>query len=242
MDMRRPRPIIRNIYAITQHPVGATKLGRLLLAFSIFTGAVVIFAFLARNVASGATLSTDQQLLMAINTISSPQLDQAVIAVSATGGVAAVFLFTAVIAFLLARQQKWQAFTQLAVGVLGAGVCNGLLKLLFERDRPQLWEWAVHESTYSFPSGHAMLSSALVFSIILLTWHTRYRTYIITCGIIYMLAIGLSRLYLGVHYPTDVIAGWCVSFAWIVATAAIIGAINWPTRPFGKRGSKRQAP
>jgi membrane-associated phospholipid phosphatase len=61
-----------------------------------------------------------------------------------------------------------------------------------------------------------MLSSALVLAIIFLLWQTRWRLFSIVAGSLLVMAIGASRLYVGVHYPTDILAGWCVSAAWVV--------------------------
>ena len=107
----------------------------------------------------------------------------------------------------------------------GAAVANLVLKLLFHRDRPSLWHPSVVETSFSFPSGHAMLSAALILSIIFIVWKTRLRLASIVIGSILILLIGTSRLYLGVHYPSDVAAGWCASLAWIVVVVAVINQL-----------------
>ena len=100
--------------------------------------------------------------------------------------------------------------------VVGAGLLNLLLKATFQRDRPDLWEHIVTELTYSFPSGHAMASMALGSAMIMAFWRTRYRVVALIGGVFYIISIALTRLYLGVHYPTDIIAGWCAALAWVV--------------------------
>jgi undecaprenyl-diphosphatase len=93
---------------------------------------------------------------------------------------------------------------------------NLLLKELFGRDRPTLWETLVTEHGFSFPSGHAMASSALGFSIMVTLWNTRFRVPACIVAGFYIVLVGFSRLYLGVHYPTDVLAGWVLSGTWVI--------------------------
>jgi len=93
---------------------------------------------------------------------------------------------------------------------------------LFHRDRPTFWHSLITETGYSFPSGHAMISSALIVGLIVLLWNTKWRITSIIVGGFIVLMIGLSRLYLGVHYPTDVVAGWSAGFIWALLVAMIV--------------------
>src|SRR3990167_6860759 len=102
-----------------------------------------------------------------------------------------------------------------------AGLLNFGLKLLFGRSRPELWTHLVTESSYSFPSGHAMLSSALALALVSIFWGTKYRVTVAIGAALYIAMIGFTRLYLGVHYPSDIIAGWCASFAWVIIVTSI---------------------
>jgi undecaprenyl-diphosphatase len=118
--------------------------------------------------------------------------------------------------------RRRRAAVVLAVGVGGAALINTLLKLAFHRVRPELWTPLVVERSFSFPSGHAMVSSALACSVTYILWHTRWRWLAVGLGLAVVVAIGLSRLYLGVHYPTDVLAGWTVGFFWVVIVRAVL--------------------
>ena len=122
--------------------------------------------------------------------------------------------------FVIPKLKKNFAVT-ITLTVAIAEIANLILKPIFARERPQILH-LVAETSYSFPSGHAMASAAFYGCIALLVWQniSHRQTKIITalfCFIITFL-IGLSRVYLGVHYITDVIGGWCLGLA--IATAA----------------------
>ena len=89
------------------------------------------------------------------------------------------------------------------------------------------------ETTYSFPSGHAMGSMTLASVAVMLAWHTRWRVPVSLAGMAFVLLVGMSRVYLGVHYPSDILAGWCAAGAWSVACYLLV---------FRERGPWRDAP
>lgn len=189
----------------------------LLFVASLLVASVALFAAITDEVTDGDVLPYDERILTAINQTLSPRFDAVFVIGTDLGGVIAVVLMSAAIGgwLLYRKQRRLAAFFLSSVG--GAMALNATLKLLFTRERPELWERLVTESTYSFPSGHAMASSALAFTLIVLLWPTRWRSWVIGLGLFYMAFIGFSRLYLGVHYPTDVLAGWCLSLAWVLA-------------------------
>lgn len=188
---------------------------RILLAFLVLILPVFAFVGLADEVREGEPLPFDNSTLQAINALSSPQLDTVAVVSTQLGGTIGVIVLTVGIGLLLWGRRLRQMAALLVVGVSGSMVLNLLLKAFFQRDRPQLWERLVTENSYSFPSGHAMASSALALSMVVVFWPTRWRWLVVIGAAAYMITIGLSRLYLGVHYPSDVLAGWAVSAAWI---------------------------
>jgi membrane-associated phospholipid phosphatase len=117
-------------------------------------------------------------------------------------------------ALLIWRGRKRDAFFVCAA-TIGALLISLGLKLVFLRPRPQLWTHLVIESDFSFPSGHATITMAFALSIIFLAWPTKWRWPVIIVGAIAVILVGISRLYLGVHFPTDVLAGWLVSAMWV---------------------------
>jgi undecaprenyl-diphosphatase len=180
-----------------------------------------LFVDVAHEVRDNETLPLDRHVLLSIREHASPILDSVLGTATLFGGALAIVLLTAVATALIWKYVgKRHALTVLS-SVVGAVTLNLILKQLFGRDRPSLWQTLVTEHGFSFPSGHAMASSALGFSLIIALWNTRFR-YVTAClAAIYVLVIGFSRLYLGVHYPTDVLAGWLLSGAWVVLVTYI---------------------
>ena len=201
-------------------------LTRLGVAFSVLLLPVFVFVELADEVREGETLPFDQKVLRAINIHASPTLDVLAVTVTQLGGLIGTSVLTLGIAVLLWGRRMRRMATLLITGVAGAAALNLLLKAVFQRDRPHLWERLVTENSHSFPSGHAMASSALAFSLIVIYWPTRWRWPVVFAAGIYVVVIGLTRLYLGVHYPTDILAGWAVSAAWI---ATMVYALTYHT-------------
>jgi len=129
-------------------------------------------------------------------------------------------LSAVILAFLWWKSRPQALFWTFSVA--GAAVLDLIMKLIFNRLRPELWPRLVQESDASFPSGHSMYSMAFVVAIILMLWPTPYRPLALVLGVLFTLAVGLSRLYLGVHYPTDVLAGWLSGLAWVLGLYTVM--------------------
>ncbi|MFZ1361239.1 MAG: phosphatase PAP2 family protein [Candidatus Saccharimonadales bacterium] len=218
----------RNVYHTINQSVSGTTVRRLIIAFVLFIIPVLLFAYIGRQVLQGDTTAIDTRILLGIYHRSSATLDTVVLTMTDLGSAIAVLAIGTGVVALYATRRRWRACAQIIAGIGGAGLLNIIIKLLFERNRPNLWHHLVFESSYSFPSGHAMLSSALAFTIVALAWHTKWRLPAIAGGALYMAGIAFTRLYLGVHYPTDIIAAWCVSLAWVVLVGIVLGAVVVP--------------
>ena len=218
---------IRDVYHSTHaHRIGVVTWWYLLLSFMAVTVLVAGFVHLTDEVIEGSTLHLDQAVLLGIHQVHSPWLDALVTSTTDIGGLIGVVILTLLAVGLLCLARKYRAVVQLLIGVGGADLMNVLLKNMFERARPDLWQWLVHESSYSFPSGHAMASSALAMSVVLILWHTRWRWGAVAAAALYTVYVGLTRLYLGVHYPSDIIGAWIISAAWVVLASMVIGTIK----------------
>lgn len=195
---------------------------RLTVALVAFSVPAAIFLSIADEVREGEAIAFDGFLLNAVRDSAGPFWDQFFVIVTDLGGVLGVTVLTAVATALLYGFRHRREAALLLFGVAGAALINLLLKALYQRARPDLWVDLVTETSYSFPSGHAMASGALAFSLMVVFWMSRWRWYVVALGGIYMLIIGLSRMYLGVHYPSDVLAGWAVSLVWVLVVKYII--------------------
>ncbi len=200
---------------------------KVLVAFVLFIIPAYVFVELAEEVHEKETLLFDEAVLHGVNQLASPGLNVVMMTLTQLGGLWAVLVITAVLVVLLWRKRMRRMSVLLTFGVGGAGLINLILKSIFQRDRPELWELLVIENSYSFPSGHAMASSALAFSLIVIFWPTRWRWLVVAIMGVYTFAIGLTRLYLGVHYPTDVVAGWIVSAMWVAVVMVVLHYRQW---------------
>jgi membrane-associated phospholipid phosphatase len=218
---------VKNVLLLANRPVGRQTVGRLCIALAAFIAIAAAFTYIAREVTEGETLPRDAHLLLFINSFSNVFLDKIMIIITTLGDVSSVLTVTAAVLAVLYWKKRWQAFALLLFSMAGAAALNIILKLIFERQRPHLWDLLIHESTYSFPSGHAMLTTSLVLVLVIIMWHTKWRWFVITLGALYVVAVGFSRMYLGVHYPTDVFAGWCIASTWVIVVASTLGTIHW---------------
>ncbi len=138
--------------------------------------------------------------------------------VTSLGSTATLMLVTAAVAgyFLVRRQPKTALF--MLVAVVGGQIIGALLKFGIERPRPELVSHLMHESSYSFPSGHAMMAAVTYLTLGSLAARAlkerASRIYVLSLAVATTLLIGASRIYLGVHWSSDVLGGWCAGFAW----------------------------
>ena len=229
MNMLNIKPkIVKKPLSKTQKH--ATK--RSIWALGLFAILMIGFTALARKVRDAETIVFDNEVLRIVHGFSRSMYDAPIIWLTNLGGSQIVPVVALVIVVILFMIRRNTAALKIAISVSGAGLINIILKSLFSRSRPELWNTIVTESTFSFPSGHAMASSALAASVIVVTWNSRWRYHMLTIGIIYTISVGFSRLYLGVHYPTDIVAGWMVSVAWV-------GLVHWIFSKTGKDYSKK---
>lgn len=203
------------------------KTWQLGIALILFWTPVVIFLRIAGEIIEHQSIKFDVLILDWIHKQASPVLDVIFMFFTTLGNVEYMLPITLVIlAYLLYKRRRHSALI-LFFGVGGAAAANLVLKSLFHRDRPAFWQSLITETGYSFPSGHAMLSAALVLCIIAIIWRTKWRVPAIIIGGLGIVMIGLSRLYLGVHYPTDIIAGWSVSAIWVGIVVIVMSGVSY---------------
>jgi undecaprenyl-diphosphatase len=202
-----------------RRPEGAILGGLLLVA-----GLVLGFVGLAELVTRGSTVAFDNAVLNAFRTagdqtdpIGPAWVEEMARDVTALGSFAGLgLLFISVVLYLVFTGKRSAALL-MSVSVLGGVAISTLLKMSYDRPRPELTQTA-RVFTASFPSGHAMLSAVTFLTLGALLTRVRgnhqLRVYFMTMAVLLTVLVGVSRIYLGVHYPTDVLAGWCVGSAW----------------------------
>ena len=217
------------------------ELGMLSIVLAV---ALSLFAFLAiaGEVAEGETGAFDETVLLMLrdpadhrDPLGPRWLEQAAGDITALGSVTVLAIITlAAIGFLLADGKPRTAL--LVVASIGGGtLLSTLLKIGYARPRPDLVPHAVEVYSASFPSGHA-LGAAVVFLTLggLLSWaqpRRRIKVYVLMLAVLLTVAVGVSRVYLGVHWPTDVLAGWTIGAAWALAWSGIALLYARRTRP-----------
>jgi len=234
---RGPLSVYANpIYAALRASAGKTD--SLVGAIGIFlvVGLIVavagtgLFVMLAGHVRPGTTQAFDESVLRWLGAHHTSALDATMVEITALGTTAVVMMIVAVAAlFLVLTEHKYSAILLLA-STAGGIVLDGVLKLGFNRPRPTVFVPEVHVVSSSFPSGHAM-SSAIVYTTVAFLaarLHKREwaRWLVMIVAFIVIAAISFSRLYLGVHYPSDVLAGIAIGLAWAGFCMAILEAIQ----------------
>jgi len=219
MQAPKPKQFLQNIVRLALSEIGAT------IALGITAFGVLAFALIADETLEGETRGFDESILLALrepgdptNPIGPAWLEHALLDITALGGyVILSMLVIGVAIYLIAAGKRGTAL--LVVGAVGSGtLLSETLKFGFARPRPDLVAHLAEVQSASFPSGHAMISAIayLTLGVLLTRAHKQRRTKIIimSYAILLTLMIGLSRIYLGVHWPTDVLAGWALGAAW----------------------------
>ncbi len=175
----------------------------------------LLFVQLAHEVWEGEGLPGDQYILTWLHAHSDPAQDAVAAWLSRAGGRLGAPLLVGTLALGLLLTRRYRALRFFSLSVVGAGLLNLAAKLLLTRPRPALWAVLHPELSYSFPSGHAMAAAALATAVGFLLWPTRGRWAAVGVGAAWALGLGWARMYLGVHYPSDVLAGWLGSVGWV---------------------------
>ena len=196
-----------------------------LIALGLLFGVAIplyFFGTLAEDVVKHEVLVFDAPVLQFMHAHATPALDAVMVFFAYAGSVRVLLPFNIAILGILAmrRDRVHQVFWLLATG--GAALINLMAKNAFSRVRPALWISILPESTFSFPSGHAMQSMAVSLALVVMLWHTRWRWLVLLLAIAFVGWVGACRVYLGVHYPSDILAGWTASIAWVAGLTAAL--------------------
>jgi undecaprenyl-diphosphatase len=192
---------------------------------ALATAGIISFTVLALSVTRGTTYDFDMSVREAIHAHASVPLTHVMEIVTNFGG--SWFLWPAgiAIACVLVRAGRRREATLFAIAVAGSEVVNEALKMIFQRQRPEAYFGYPLPPTYSFPSGHSFVSYCFYLALAEILaapkWPIFQKIALWTAAGLLILWIGLSRIYLGVHYPTDVLGGYTAAVAWTAILRAI---------------------
>ncbi len=200
----------------------------LTIAFFLFA-----FGFIAQEVAEGQTSAFDRRILLALRDPADPAapigpawLQEAARDITSLGSNVVLAIITCAVAGYLFLAHRRPAAWLMLIAVFGGAVLNDLLKLAFARPRPDFVTHAARVFTTSFPSSHASLSAItyLTMGVLLARGQTSptISLYVMSLAAVLTVLVGMSRIYLGVHYPTDVLGGWCIGAAWALGCWTIM--------------------
>jgi undecaprenyl-diphosphatase len=215
----RPRRLLDFFAWVGRHELGT------LIVLLLTIAALWAFAELADEVSEGQTHEFDEAVILAMRSAEDsrdpwgpPWLEELMRDATALGGNGVLTLMTLVVIGYLAMVRKTHAAVMVLVAVGGGMLFSSLLKMTYDRPRPELVPHGSIVYSASFPSGHAMISAVtyLTLGALLSRVQPRWRlkAYMIMVAVFITTCVGVSRVYLGVHWPTDVLAGWTAGAAW----------------------------
>lgn len=207
---------------------------RLLLLFVGLLLPLWGFSELADEVREAEAFPFDAPVLQFARDMARDGYDRWFLLFSAIGYAYGVVPFDIALVAALAWRRRFRESVFAAAALAGSALLNLAAKRVFARERPSLWESISPEHTYSFPSGHAMGSMTLAVVLALLAWPTRWRWFVLCAMAFFVSMVGLSRVYLGVHYPSDILAGWAAASVWAVGCYGL--AFYGHLRPWQSRG------
>ena len=179
--------------------------------------AALLFLLLARWVLEGQTVVFDLSIRSTVHSWASPALTSMMLGITMLGSEWVMLPLGTVLVWRLATLWHRREAILLAAGSLGAELLSHLLKLAFHRVRPPVFFGLTPAENYSFPSGHAFVGTVFygLLAGILAEFYSRRRKEAIAAAVLTVLLVGFSRVYLGYHYPTDVIGGWTCAAGWL---------------------------
>jgi len=198
------------------------KSNKILIILSI---SILLFCLIAVLESTGLTKHFDKSILLSFRQSGDNSIPAGPVwlldfmtDISFLGSVTVIILITLFVSVFFIIKKNLTLLWVILFAAIGGGALDLILKEIFARPRPEVVPHLVNASTWSFPSGHSVMSAVVYISLAVIfipaNLNNRLKKYILTSAIILSLLIGISRIYLGVHYPTDVLGGWILGAIW----------------------------
>ena len=220
---------------LTSWLIVSQRVERALLAFAGLCALLLALTMGLSSIGAGRWRAFDEWLLRALRTAADPgvaigsrSFQIAVRDMTALGGVLPLTVLVAIVAVYLMLKGHWRTGGAVVASVALGVLASQVLKSLIDRGRPDIVPQLVPEISGSFPSGHAMMSAIVYLTLgamlARLEPERAVRRFVIGTAMAITVAVGLSRVYLGVHWPSDVIGGWCLGALWVIAVSRTLDA------------------
>jgi undecaprenyl-diphosphatase len=222
-------------------PMKRKEIAPLVMLF-LAAALIVIFAKVTEELLEGGLHDFDRAILLALRRPDNPAnplgplwLQVAARDVTSLGSPAVLTLITLAVLGFLGLKRQWRAALFVLGSICGGTAVSSALKELVQRPRPDFVAAIAQTQTYSFPSGHAFLSAVTFLTLGALLARVQrqaeVKIYLLAVAIAITVLVGISRVYIGVHWPTDVLAGWCAGAAWAILCWLIAERLLAPTSP-----------
>src|SRR6476469_419754 len=188
------------------------------VGFASCVSIIFILAWLFEEVLEKQAFGFDTAWIYWVHGYANPSLDAMMLTITQLADARVVVVIVALTLGILWWRNHRSEAKIFAIACLGAFILNNGMKLFFAKPRPHIFPSLISETSFSFPSGHALGGFVMYgFLAYLLSAHfPKYSKFIYTLAVITIAAIGLSRIYIGVHWPTDIIAGYGVGYIWLM--------------------------
>lgn len=212
--MKADSPIKKTGQSILPHPAWAV-----ICLFGIVVP-LGVFVWLAEAIRHQRNLPWDSSILKLLH-CSTPWINHAIARVAQIGRIEVVVVFAVLGVVVLKHERRMRDAFFLTLAIVGVVIVNLLVRTVVQRHQSDVWGTFAPTFDFGFPSSQAADTMAIALVFAILAWKTPWRWPIIGPAILYVLAGGLSRISLGLHYPSDILAGWALALAWVTAVSFV---------------------